>query len=60
MSRERAEKIVSNLHRTISRLKGMEVVESEHFPSGRAKPDVLERKMHQIMKKYGIKSVDCI
>tara|TARA_R100001129_G_C5231459_1_gene222688 strand:+ start:119 stop:301 length:183 start_codon:yes stop_codon:yes gene_type:complete len=60
MSRDRAIKIVNNLHNTISRLKGMEVVESEHFPSGRAKPAVLEKKMHQLMRKYGIKSVDCI
>jgi len=60
MSRQRAIKIVKNLHKTISRLRGVEVVESEHFPSGRAKPDVLEKKMNQLMTKYGIKSVDCM
>ena len=60
MSRERAVSIVKNLHNTISRLRGLEVVESEHFPSGRAKPDVLEKKIHQLMRKYGIKNVDCM
>ena len=55
MSRERAVKIVHNLHKTISHLKNMKIVESEHFPSGRAKPEVLESTMKKIMKKYGFK-----
>ena len=60
MSRERAIKIIKNLHHTIVSLRGMAKVESERFPSGRAKPDVLEGKMNKLMKKYGVKSVDCI
>lgn len=59
MSRVRAINIVRNLNHTISKLKELEVVESEHFPSGRAKPEVLESTMKKIMKKYGLKSVDC-